>query len=183
MKRFVMLGLAMLLSVAMLGRAEAVLITGDITFGGTLLSTLNLGTTTSVDFNPQTAFVTSVTPGSPLDTTIDAGNLATFNDFQFNPFVANNPLWTAGGFSFNLASVTINSQDARSLVLLGQGTMTGPAGFDDTPYDWSFSADRTHNTVAFSATNATSPVPEPGSLLLLGSGLIGLVWLRRKQNI
>ena len=50
MKRFVMLGLAMLLSVAMLGKAEAVLITGDITFGGTLLSTLDLGTTNDVDF-------------------------------------------------------------------------------------------------------------------------------------
>ena len=48
MKRFVMLGLAMLLSVAMLGRAEAVSITGDITFGGTILSTLNLGTTTEL---------------------------------------------------------------------------------------------------------------------------------------
>ena len=64
MKRFMMLGLAMLLSVAMLGRAEAVPITGSITFGGTLLSSLNLGTTTVVDFDPQDAIVTSVTPGS-----------------------------------------------------------------------------------------------------------------------
>ena len=110
-------------------------------------------------FNPDPAFptfVTSVTPGSGLDSTINAPDVATFNDFQFDPFVANNPLWTVGGFSFNLASVTINTQNSVSLVLLGQGTITGPAGFDDTPYGWSFSADRTKGTVAFSATNATA---------------------------
>ena len=59
MKRFMMLGLAMLLSVAMLGRAEAAPITVKIpTFGGTLLPTLNLGTTNDVVFNPDPAFPT-----------------------------------------------------------------------------------------------------------------------------
>ena len=180
MKRFAMLGLAILLSVAMLGRAEAVPITGDITFGGTSLSSLNLGTTTVVDFDPQDAIVTSVIPGSSLDTTIDRRDEAIFKDFQFNPFVANNPLWTSGGFSFNLSSVTINTQNAMSLVLLGQGTMTGPAGFDDTPYEWSFSADRTRGVEAFSATNATA-IPEPGTISLLGLGLLGLGWSRWRR--
>ena len=181
MKRFVRLGLAMLLSVAMLGRAEAVSITGDITFGGTLLSTLNLATTTSVDFNPQTALVTSVSPGSSLDTTINFADLVTFKDFQFNPFVPNNPLWTVGGFSFNLSAVTIVNQQSSNLALIGLGTVTGPAGFDPTPYDWSFSADRTRNTVAFSATNAAVARARftPSSWV----GLVGFAWLRRKRKI
>lgn len=182
MKRFLVLGLAMMLSIAVIGKAEALPITGDITFGGTLLGTLNLGTTTVVDFNPQAALVTSVTGGSALDTTIDFGSVATFNDFQFNPFVPNNPLWTVGGFSFSLNSVTINTQNTSALVLLGAGDLSGN-GFDATPYEWSFSADRTRNTVAFSATNANATsVPEPATLLLLASGLAGIGWLRRKRN-
>jgi len=186
MKRFMMLGIAALFNIAMLiGRAEAVPVTGDITFGGTLLSTLDLGTATTVDFDPQTALVTSVTGG--LDSTIDLGDTATFNDFQFTPFVPNNPLWTVGGFSFNLTSVTINTQTPETLGLNGTGEVIGN-GFDPTPYVWGFSADEStvggNSVIAFSATNVNdvAAIPEPSSLLLLGSGLIGLAWLRRKRN-
>jgi hypothetical protein len=187
MKRFMMLGIIALFSIAMLvGRAEAVPVTGDITFGGTLLSTLDLGTTTVVNFEPQTALVTSVAGG--LDSTgIDVGSLATFRDFQFSPFVPNNPLWTTGGFSFNLTSVAVSAQTPVTLGLTGAGEVVGN-GFDPTPYVWSFSADKStvggRSVVAFSATNLNdvAAIPEPSSLLLLGSGLIGLAWLRRKRN-
>jgi hypothetical protein len=186
MKRFMMLGIAALFNIAMLvGRAEAVPITGDISFGGTLMPNLDLESTTVVDFNPQAALVTSVAGG--LDSTVNVGSSATFKDFQFNPFVPSNPLWTVGGFSFNLTSVAIAAQTPVTLGLTGAGEVVGN-GFDPTPYVWSFSADKStvggRSVVAFSATNLNdvAAIPEPSSLLLLGSGLIGLAWLRRKRN-
>jgi hypothetical protein len=113
------IGMALLLSIAVYGRAEAVPITGEITFGGTLDDTLNLATTTEVRFN-NPVIVTAAT-GDIAGAGIGLGTNATFNDFQFSPFVANNPLWTValGNFAFNLGSVIIDEQDANSLVLLG----------------------------------------------------------------
>ncbi len=180
MKRFIPIIAAMLLSVTILGKAEAVLINGNISFGGGLKSTNDLSTTNTIDFDPQTAIVSTTVTGdfaaagiTPFVTT------ATFQDFQFNPFAPNNPLWTTTGFSFSLTSLFIDEQDDDSIVLLGNGIMS-KTGFDTTPFLWSFSANRTLETVAFAATN--SAVPEPSSLVLLGSALVGLSWMRRKQK-
>jgi hypothetical protein len=56
-------------------------------------------------------------------------------------------------------------------VLLGTGTISGN-GFDATPFDWSFSGDSIRSVAAFSATNTTSPVSEPYSLILFLTGLL-----------
>ena len=180
MKRFVQVMTTLLLSITIIGTAEAVFINGNISFGGGLKSTNDLSITNVIDFDPQTAIVSTTVSGDftaagiiPFVTT------ATFQDFQFNPFVPNNPVWTTTGFSFSLTSLVVDEQDDDSIVLLGSGEMS-KVGFDPTPFLWSFSANRTLETVAFAATN--SAVPEPGTLLLVGSGLLGLAWLRRKQQ-
>ena len=148
--------------------ALAVPITGSITFGGTLNPSTQLGTTTALDFTPPT-FVTS--SAGDLATVV-VGSQATFNDMTFAPFTgATNPLWTANGFQFDLTAVTVDSQTANGLVLLGHGTMS-KSGFDSTAFDWSFSADRLRNVVAWSATNETTVTAEPTTLLLLGTGLL-----------
>lgn len=177
MKALLGIGLAIALSVAAVGRAEAASITGDITFGGTLNPATDLGTTNAVDFN-NPALVTF----SDGDlSAIAFGANATFTDFTFDPFVGSVvPLWSVGPWAFDLESVNVNQQTAIFLGLSGSGTLHGPAGFDDTPYIWSFSADKT-GAIAFSATNTNVPVvPEPVTLSLLGVGLAGAAMARRR---
>lgn len=100
----------------------------------------------------------------------------TISDFQFDPLSPSpvDPLWTIGGFSFSLESVTIVDQGPQDLVLSGAGTISG-AGFDDTSGLWSLSAD-TAGTLNFSWSSTTVPVMEPGmaGLLLLGLVMLGL---------
>ena len=170
--------LAGLLAVGLAGSAHAVTLSMDstITFGGTLAPGTNLATATAIDFQP-TSFVTS---SSGDLASVAVGSLASFNDFSFSPFTGtSNPVWNVGGFSFDLSSVGINAQNANTLALMGFGFISGN-GFDASPVDFSMSADTASGRVfAFSATNST--VPEPGTLLLLGSGLVFLAWNRRKK--
>ena len=107
------------ISLALLGQqAQAVPITGSIGFAGlATFNTNSLGTATQViNFQPfaggtnNRATVTNAT-GSFL-TTITPGVLATFpNVYIFNPSSAVTPLWTVGGFTFNLTSSVINLQN------------------------------------------------------------------------
>lgn len=150
----------------------------SITFGGILAPGSNLGTATSLDFTAPT-FVTSVS--GDLASFVSVPDVASFSDFTFAPFSAVDPLWSVGGYSFKLSDITISSQTANGLVLIGSGLINGNT-LVDSPFDFSFSADSVRGILAFSATNAATP--EPGTLLLLGSGLVALgLQFRRRHYI
>jgi PEP-CTERM motif len=82
-------------------------------------------------------------------------------------------------FSFDLTSVTVGLQNANELDLVGSG-LFHLAGFAATPGMFYFTGNQAGDTFSFSASEAT--VPEPGSMLLLGTGLIGLAGLVRRRT-
>jgi hypothetical protein len=161
------------------GAAHAVPITGDIGIVGWGLSVIDTLTATEIPA-PLKAVVSH--PTGDFDTFLNSGDAITYNGFIFDPAstpVAD-PLWVAGGFSFVLNSINVSFRDANQIVFDGVGILAGN-GFDDTIGSWMMSIDAHSTHFAFSNGTTADPVPEPATMLLLGTGLIGLAGLGRKK--
>jgi hypothetical protein len=172
------------------GTVYALPISGGIHFGGgfvpiDVLSTpTSLEAATGIDFTG--AVVTAVSGDyasiTPFITPV------TFAAFQFSPNLVPNPvdpLWSinSGGdvYSFTLSEISISLQDANNMDLWGTGTLF-MIGFDSTFAQWTFEGNQGGG--AFSFTSIGSPIPgapEPTSMLLLGTGLVGLAFFSRKR--
>jgi len=174
--------------------ARADQITGDIDFAGqAFFDTTSLATATHVsNFKTmagfgldQSALVTDAT-GS-FATTVVVGDIAFFPSlYQFNPSAPATPLWTVGGFTFDLTSSTVVLQNSQFLVIKGVGILTGN-GFDATMGVWAFTSQQAdgspQTSFSFSANTAAVPdqVPDGGSTVtLLGAAVVGVAALRRK---
>jgi len=179
--------LATLIGATLLFMATAVMavpITGSINFLG--LAEYTGGTTpaTATGINFINPFIVG------LAGTGDYANVfanVNFTDFQFSPGLNPSPvdpLWTfnynSKSYDFIMSTVkSFVSPDGSSLTLVGTGTLQ-ITGFSDTPGTWSFTTQGTEQVLAFSAESTATPVPEPGTMILLGAGILGLAFFGRR---
>lgn len=84
--------------------------------------------------------------------------------------------------AFELDAITTVAEFGSFLSIEGTGIAT-LTGYDPTPGIFDFSTQGGEgNRVTFSATTSASPVPEPLSVAMLGTGLLSLGVMRRKRG-
>jgi hypothetical protein len=171
-------------------QAQATSIQGTIEFAGSVhFDTNSLATAHRVvtwyDINNNAGF-SSVAPSSTGNFSgILAGTQATMAQLWiFNPSTPTPGLWSVGGFTFDLLSSTIVTQNANFLTITGSGIVSGN-GFDPTDMEWSFSTQSSAGRprVKFSFSADATAVPDGGTTVMLLGAALGALGLARRYLI
>jgi len=91
-------------------------------------------------------------------------------------------IFTVGGLTTSIQSITATDTSIGGvpITIFGGTALFTAAGYDPTMGTFGFSTQGS-GPVTFSATGASSPVPEPSTLALMGSGVLGLAGAVRRK--
>jgi hypothetical protein len=208
MKRFLTIGLmAAVLAVGGASKAQAAQITGQLDIAalarfviGSTGAAATVGTATGFDFVTQPALTSPGAAGNfvVLNATgsflaagmVPFSTIGQMKDFTFNgvgsvdyptlPLVGFQVIG-APAFNFTLNNIIALQQSNLGIILFGSGVMT-LAGYDATPGVFAFSTQDPGGSGLFSFSATDIAVPEPGSMVLLGTGLLGLAAAARRMR-
>jgi hypothetical protein len=160
---------------------------------------VSLGTATHIDFFPNgtggTAQTSIFVPPSGDLATIPLGTIGTIKDLalvnspvaDFVSFSFTDSSSVTHTFSLDLNSVMIEAQSDAGLVLYGSATLKYVPGYDPTPGSYSLSFNTTNGFTdgrffEFTFSSNAAAIPEPATLGLFGTALLGLGLLGRGRR-
>src|SRR3954471_16098302 len=187
--------IAALVMVVSASTAQAAPISGSFSMSGNFLPLDSLGGLgTSLDLAAGLDFISLVgstpSPGTPGEFFVNSakgdftslvGQTGSIQDLMFAPglFAPIMGFQTVGGLTFDLLSVVPVLQTADFLVLSGSGILHYAGNTASGTFKFSGNGD--DGTFSFSASDGTTAVPEPASMLLMGTGIAAAAIARRRR--
>jgi hypothetical protein len=184
---------ALLLAVSV-NTVQAAPISGSFSMSGNFLPLNSWGLYTSLDLATGLDFIdltgSTSSYGDPGEFFVNSakgdfaalvGQTGSIQDLMFAPGLFSPILGfqTVGALTFDLLSVVPVIQTADFLLLSGSGVLHY-AG-NTSAGTFKFSGNGEDGTFSFSASDGTTTVPEPASMLLMGTGLAAAALARRRR--
>jgi hypothetical protein len=157
------------------GAAFASPITGAIGIGGS--DTWN---TTTINFSNPGVVTSAVGDFSTIPLFSSATTIGSFDYALTGPESVTIFTTAVDGASLIVNQVTSSSDTGDTLTIKGNGTLDLD-GYDPTVGTFIITSSNTQGAISFEATAGASPVPEPASLALFGTGLLGVVGIARRK--